>query len=167
MFWGQTIKVYTDHQNLIRDSLGLTSDRVYRWRGLPEKYDLDIVCIPWNTNIVADGLRRLEYDQSMASRTLSVHNRSKALAKTLCRYVKVTSDYPEVMQTYNSTVPSSKITTVHTLHREYKYNHALVNVIFEVEKPIYVDETARQQEIVSRRYMFANRTAGKEDEVYP
>jgi hypothetical protein len=32
MLWGQDIKVYTDHKNLKRDALGLTSDRVYRWR---------------------------------------------------------------------------------------------------------------------------------------
>ncbi len=29
MLWGQQIKVYTDHKNLIRDALGLTSNRVY------------------------------------------------------------------------------------------------------------------------------------------
>jgi hypothetical protein len=29
MLWGQTIRVYTDHQNLTQDALGLTSDRVY------------------------------------------------------------------------------------------------------------------------------------------
>ncbi len=30
MLWGQSIKVYTDHANLIRDALGMTYDRVYR-----------------------------------------------------------------------------------------------------------------------------------------
>jgi hypothetical protein len=29
MLWGQNIKVFTDHANLMRDALGLTSDRVY------------------------------------------------------------------------------------------------------------------------------------------
>jgi hypothetical protein len=29
MLWGHNIKVYTDHKNLTRDALGLTSDRVY------------------------------------------------------------------------------------------------------------------------------------------
>jgi hypothetical protein len=28
MLWGQDIKVHTDHTNLTRDALGLTSDRV-------------------------------------------------------------------------------------------------------------------------------------------
>ncbi len=32
MLWGQYIKVYSDHKNLTRDALGLTSDKVYHWR---------------------------------------------------------------------------------------------------------------------------------------
>jgi hypothetical protein len=36
MLWGQDIKFYTDHTNLTRDALGLTSDGVYRWRLLLE-----------------------------------------------------------------------------------------------------------------------------------
>ncbi len=32
MLWGQNTKVFTDHTNLIRDALGLTSDQVYQWR---------------------------------------------------------------------------------------------------------------------------------------
>eukprot|EP00804_Cyclotella_cryptica_P008336 CCRYP_020978-RA/>CCRYP_020978-RA protein AED:0.36 eAED:0.41 QI:0/0/0/1/0/0/3/0/202 len=31
MLWGQRLKVYTDHKNLIQDALRLISDRVYRW----------------------------------------------------------------------------------------------------------------------------------------
>eukprot|EP00804_Cyclotella_cryptica_P017168 CCRYP_013110-RA/>CCRYP_013110-RA protein AED:0.23 eAED:0.23 QI:0/0/0/1/0/0/2/0/214 len=31
MLWGQRLKVYIDHKNLIQDALGLTSDRVYQW----------------------------------------------------------------------------------------------------------------------------------------
>ena len=60
--------------------------------------------------------------------------------------------YPGAMQTYNSVVPSGTTTTVHALHRKYKYNYPLVTDVFEVEKLVYVDETARQKEIASRRY---------------
>jgi hypothetical protein len=45
MLWGQTIKVYTDHKNLIHDALGLTSDRVYHWQLLLEEFAPEIVYI--------------------------------------------------------------------------------------------------------------------------
>jgi hypothetical protein len=37
MLWGQQIKMFTGHANLLRDSLGLTSDQVYQWRLLLEE----------------------------------------------------------------------------------------------------------------------------------
>ena len=37
MLWGQRINVYADHKNLTRDGLGLTSDRVTRWRIILEE----------------------------------------------------------------------------------------------------------------------------------
>jgi hypothetical protein len=43
MLWGQKIKVYTDHINLIQKALSHTSDRVYHWRLLLEKFGPDIV----------------------------------------------------------------------------------------------------------------------------
>ncbi len=45
MLWGQTIKVYTDHKYLTQDALGLTSDRVYRWRLLLEEFAPEIVYV--------------------------------------------------------------------------------------------------------------------------
>eukprot|EP00804_Cyclotella_cryptica_P004621 CCRYP_006941-RA/>CCRYP_006941-RA protein AED:0.36 eAED:0.26 QI:0/0/0/1/0/0/2/0/265 len=45
MLWGQGLKVYTDHKNLIQDALGLTSDRVYRWRLLLKEFSPEIVYI--------------------------------------------------------------------------------------------------------------------------
>ena len=60
MLWGQSIKVFTDHKNLTRDALGLTSDRVYRWRLLLEEYAPDIVYIKGVHNTVADAISRLE-----------------------------------------------------------------------------------------------------------
>jgi hypothetical protein len=65
MLWGQPIKVFTDHKNLMRDALGLPSDRVYRWRLLLEEYGPKIVKIKGIHNKVADAISRLEYDPSV------------------------------------------------------------------------------------------------------
>ncbi len=54
--WGQMIKVYTDHKNLTRDALGLTSDRVYRWQLLLEEFAPEIVFIKGIHNLVADAI---------------------------------------------------------------------------------------------------------------
>jgi hypothetical protein len=62
ILWGQKIKIYTDHQNLMRDALGLTSNRVYRWRLLLEEFGPEIVYIKGIHNTVADAISRLEYD---------------------------------------------------------------------------------------------------------
>jgi hypothetical protein len=63
MLWGQSIKVYTDQVKLIRDALGMTADRVYRWRLLLE-YGPKIVYIKGIHNTVADAISQLEYDPS-------------------------------------------------------------------------------------------------------
>jgi hypothetical protein len=65
MLWGQQIKVYTDHKNLTRDALGLTSDRVYRWRLLLEEFAPEIIYIKGIHNTVADGISRLEYNPTI------------------------------------------------------------------------------------------------------
>ena len=63
MLWGQQIKVYTNHKNLIRDALGLTFNRVHRWRLLLDEYAPEIVYIKGIHNTVADAISRLEYNQ--------------------------------------------------------------------------------------------------------
>jgi hypothetical protein len=67
MLWGQRINVYTDHQNLTRDGLGLTSDRVARWRILLEEYAPEIIYIKGIHNTVADAISRLDYDPKLNS----------------------------------------------------------------------------------------------------
>jgi hypothetical protein len=59
MLWGQDIKVNTDHKNLTRDSLGLTSDRVYCWQLLLEEYAPGIINIKGIHNTVADAISQL------------------------------------------------------------------------------------------------------------
>ncbi len=66
MLWGQNMKVFTDHANLMRDALGLTSDQVNRWRLLLEEYGPNIIYIKGIHNTVADAVLQLvEYDPSV------------------------------------------------------------------------------------------------------
>jgi hypothetical protein len=65
MLWGQDIKVYTDHKNLTRDALGLTSDRVYHWRLLLEEHASNIIYIKGIHNTVADTILQLKYDPKL------------------------------------------------------------------------------------------------------
>ncbi len=48
--------IYTNHKNLIRDALGLTSDRVYQWKLLLEEYAPEIVYMQGIHNTVADAI---------------------------------------------------------------------------------------------------------------
>ncbi len=65
MIWGQHIKVFTDHANLMRDALGLTSDQVYQWRLLLEEYGLKSIYIKSIHNTIAYAVLQLEYDPSV------------------------------------------------------------------------------------------------------
>ena len=65
MLWGQQIKVYTDHKNLTRDAVGLTSNIVYRWRLLLEEFAPEIIYIKRIHNTVADAISRLEYNPTI------------------------------------------------------------------------------------------------------
>ncbi len=56
MLWGQRINVYTDHKNLTRDGLGLTSNRITQWRILLEEYVPKIIYIKGIHNTVADAI---------------------------------------------------------------------------------------------------------------
>jgi hypothetical protein len=73
MLWGQSIKEYTDHTYLIRDALGMTSDRVYQWRLLLEEYGHEIVHIKGIHNTVADAISQLEYDPSVNQTAENYH----------------------------------------------------------------------------------------------
>ncbi len=73
MLWGQSIKVYTNHANLIRDALGMTSDHVYQWRLLLEEYRPKIVYIKGIHNTIADTISWLEYDPSINQTAENYH----------------------------------------------------------------------------------------------
>jgi hypothetical protein len=65
MLWGQSINIFTDHINLTRDALGLTSDRVYQWRLLLEEYAPEIIYIKGIHNAIADAILQLEYHSKL------------------------------------------------------------------------------------------------------
>ncbi len=77
MLWGQQIKVFTDHANLMRDALGLTSDQVYWWRSLLEEYGPKIVYTKGIHNTMADAVSRLEYGPSQSNSWKLQHNESQ------------------------------------------------------------------------------------------
>ncbi len=80
MLWGQSIKVYTNHANLIRDALGMTSDCVYQCRLLLKEYWPEIVYIKGIHNTIANAISRLEYDLSM-NRTAENYHMTKVKKK--------------------------------------------------------------------------------------
>ena len=65
MLWGQRIIVYTDNKNLTWDGLGLTSDRVTRWRILLEEYAPKIIYLKGIHNTVTDAISWLDYDPKL------------------------------------------------------------------------------------------------------
>ncbi len=65
MLWDQSIKVFTDHNYLIRDAIGLTLDKVYQWRLLLEEYRPMIVYMKGIHNTIADAISWREYDPSV------------------------------------------------------------------------------------------------------
>ena len=73
MLWGQRIKVYTDHKNLVQDALGLLSNRVYRWRLLLEEFGPNIVYIKGIDNTVADAISCLDYNPHKNIKDLNSH----------------------------------------------------------------------------------------------
>ncbi len=56
MLWGQRTNVHTDHKNLTRDGLGLTSDRVACWQILLEEYAPEIIYKKGIHNTVAHAI---------------------------------------------------------------------------------------------------------------
>jgi hypothetical protein len=62
MLFCQRVENVTGHISLTRDPLGMTSDRVYRWRLLIEEYGPEIMYIKGVDNTVADDISRLDYN---------------------------------------------------------------------------------------------------------
>ena len=80
----------------MQDSLGLTSDRVYRWRLLLEEYRPTIVYIKSIHNTVADAISRLDYGPVQ-------EDRSTVMTFAQCWWCHFTSGQEE------STLPTASL----------------------------------------------------------
>ena len=93
MLWGQNLRAFTDNKNLTQDALGITYERVYRWRLLLEDYGPEIVYLEGHTNVVACAISCLEFNGTHQNKRVNVHTRSRALAVLFCSYSEETTDY--------------------------------------------------------------------------
>ena len=131
MLWGQQIKVFTDHANLMRDALGSTLDRVYQWRLLLEEYGPKIVYIKGIHNTIADAILQLEYDPNVNQTAESyfmtkVNKNSKcsqrqkwmAVSKHWCKLELDTNKHEDLNLVFENYREEDEIYPLTTIERE-------------------------------------------------
>ena len=150
MLLGQKLTIYTDHQNLTRESLGSTSDRVKRWHILLNEYGVDIRYIKGVDNTVADAISRLDYcpkinphpedelDSKGDFRSEFSHRRWNKLVTLFCHY-----RHDDGFDTDEEEEPSVSETTSHKMCM----SHVFANSTTEEEEiyPVTVKEIADEQ----------------------
>jgi len=147
MLWGQRIKVFTDHKNLIQDALGLASDRVYRWRLLLEEYGPEIVYIKGIDNTVADAISRLEYNPDENIKDMSLHSRNFCIAK-LFTHLSLEHGGDDVTPTNVSDDTNSKETFSQVCEGEISSINDLFATTTDDEEEVYpltISEIAQEQ----------------------
>ena len=166
MLWGQKLRVYTDHKNLVRDALGLTCDRVYRWRLLLEEYGPEIVYIKGVDNVVADAISRLDYDKNVNTCNINVHVRNKSLINRFNGYVNRTTNSEEFL---TNDVHAQSGTHVFANQMESaRANYSTIANTSQEDRErnaqMLVDDTQVKEHL---KYLFANISTKDEDEIYP
>ena len=163
ILWGQKLKVVTDHKNLVRDALGCTCDRVYRWRLLLEEYGPNIVYIAGTDNIVADDIIRLEHDDNINTRKNDVHIHMKALAKLFTSYVNKIST-SGAFQTDNIYVHGTHTsgTITESSHTNCLCIHEVNENATESRKPKKMSDNREEL-----KYLFASAIITDKDMIYP
>jgi len=94
IIWGQRIKVFTEHKNLMQNALGMISDSVYRWRLLLEEFGPEIEYIKGVDNTVADAISRLEYDPDKKTSCLELHQCRREGLVCRPRYTSLVQQQP-------------------------------------------------------------------------
>ncbi len=133
MLWGQTIKVYTDHKNLTQDALGLTSDRVCRWRLLLEEFAPEIVYIKGIHNTIADAISISRLDYNTEVNPTSEFNYSTfgipAKGDTIVKWIA----FSKLWRCYNENNPGNE--TQECNLNEVFANHSEEEEIFPLTTP--------------------------------
>jgi hypothetical protein len=163
MLWGQRIKVYTDHKNLVQAASGLTSDRVYRWRVLLEEYNPEFLYIKGIDNSVADALSRLEYDPTKNVKDMRYTERYANIATLFTHYMQKHGG--DVMSTsYCDQYCSTHVESVHDVisHNNVSQDDSLNEIFAQTssdEEEIYpptVREIADEQRRSSKYKAYFN-----------
>jgi len=114
MLWGQRINVYTDHKNLARDGLGLTSDRVARWQILLEEYAPEIIYIKGVHNTVADAISQLDYDPKLHTTNEYNHATHVKSTKVVCNHKGMM--FSKFWSCFNETQDPDELNTIEINH---------------------------------------------------
>ena len=72
ILFGYNITVYTDHMNLVHNTVLMSSDRIMRWRLLLEEYGITLKHIKGEKNTVADALSRHPIKEPMPTEYTAV-----------------------------------------------------------------------------------------------
>ena len=135
MLQRQQIKVYTDHKNLTRDAIGLTSNRVYQWRLLLDEFVPEIVYIKGIHNTVADAISRLEYNPQVNL----TNEQSFAFLADTPMDIQCWKGFSTLWHSYNEKNPG-------THKHKCNLNHVFTNHSDKVEiYPITAQEVAEAQ----------------------
>ena len=113
MLWGQHIKVFTDHKNLVTSALGGTSDIITRCRLLIEEYTPEISYIKGVDNTVADAISRLEYDPNRKNNEVDLQSIFCLMVNCLTEYDNTSADENDIvnwnMQSFENSTEDEEI----------------------------------------------------------
>lgn len=84
---GYKIEVFTDHRNLTFETAQSASQRLQRWRGLIQEFDIELKFIDGDANVVADAISRLPKEEHDSPPSI------EALEAELCSLLEVNDLY--------------------------------------------------------------------------
>ena len=156
MLWGQEIIVYTDHKNLQQDALGMSSDRVYRWRLLIEEFAPEIEYIKGINNTVADAISRLDYTPTETPKDAHIADRSIS-NEAMCHSAFMQSFADE----NDIDVHHFRWKTISKCFNKQLFNFStIIESVHGIGTPLY----EREDRVGLSLY---NRSSEEQDEIYP